>query len=269
MRIGGVAFGWMVLAGCFNSVAVKAPTGEKLQVSAGKFPHEVLDGVLKRVVNDQGRVDYDALAADRSELERYLVAVAEASPRTRPELFPTKEEKLAYWINGYNAYVLYAVTERPTMKSVNDDKTSFFYFTEYKFGEESGTPFVQSLYKLENEIVRPEFMEPRTHFALNCASAGCPELPPEAFMPDRLEEQLAREAKEFCAHPDKVKVNGNEVMMSQIFEWYGDDFKAAGGPVEFCRAWGRSDMPAAADAKLSFIPYDWALNAQPGKALFE
>src|SRR5262245_29618821 len=123
----------VLLGGCFSTVAVNAPQGDKLQVAPGGFPHQVFDGVVKKVVNDRGRVDYKTLAAERAELQRYLVAVADVSPHSNPELFPTKEDKLAYWINAYNAYVLYAVTERPTMKSVNDDATSFFYFTKYKF----------------------------------------------------------------------------------------------------------------------------------------
>jgi hypothetical protein len=254
----------LLLSGCFTTVALNAPQGERLAVTPGGFPHAVLDRVVKKVVNDRGRVDYKTLAADRTELVRYLAVVAEVSPHTHPELFPSEQERLAYWINAYNAYVLYAVTERPTMRSVDDDATTFFYFTRYRFGAEE-----LSLYDVENEVVRKEFAEPRIHFALNCASNGCPELPPEAFVPDRLEDQLAREAREFCAHPDKVRVDGDEVEMSQIFEWYSADFAAAGGPIELCRRWGRRDLPPADRADLSFITYDWTINAQTGRALFE
>lgn len=259
-----VAAGVLLLAGCFSTVAVHGPAGDKLAVTPGGFPHAVFDSVVKKVVNERGRVDYKTLARDRADLQKFLVAVADVSPHTHPELFPTEKEKLAYWINAYNAYVLYAVTERPTMKSVNDDPPNFFYFTKYKFGGEE-----ISLYDLENKVVRKEFTEPRIHFALNCASAGCPELPPEAFTPERLEDQLARETRRFCAHPDKVRVDGNNVEISQIFEWYSDDFTASGGPLEFCKKWGRSDLPAADQADLSFIPHDWTLNAQTGRALFE
>jgi hypothetical protein len=246
---------------CFTTQRLTRPP-EPLVVEAGRFPHEVLDGVLRKVVDDRGRVDYKALAADRGPLERYLWAVSEHSPHSHPELFPSEADKLAYWINAYNAYVLYAVTERPTMRSVNDDKTDFFYFTEYTLGGAS-----MSLYALENDVVRKEHAEPRIHFALNCASGGCPELPAEAFLPATLEAQLAREATEFCAHPDKVRAAAGVVEMSSIFDWYADDFVGSGGPVAFCRKWGNTTLPAG--AKPAFLPYDWALNAQPGKALFE
>lgn len=254
-------FAFVGVYGCFSTVQVPEPLGAKLTVEKGKFPHEVFDGVVKKHVDGQGRVDYVALAADRDDLVRYIGAIASVSPHSNPELFETKEEQLAYWINAYNAYVLFAVTERPRMVSVNDDKTDFFFFTEYRLGGES-----MSLYDLENEVVRKEFSEPRIHFALNCASGSCPELPPEAFVPARLEAQLARESKKYCAS-DNVKLEGNVVKMSQIFEWYKADFEAGGGAIAFCRAWGRDDLPA--DGRLEYIPYDWSLNAQPGKALFQ
>lgn len=250
------------VAACFSRVAVHPPPGEHPEVTRGRFPHEVLDQVLASVVDDRGRVDYLTLAANRRDLERYLAAVADVSPHSRPELFPTREDALAYWINAYNAYVLYAVTERPSMKAVDDDKTDFFYFTKYDLGDET-----MSLYELENEVVREEFADPRIHFALNCASLGCSELPAEAFTPARLEEQLHREAREFCADPKKVKVIDDDVEMSKIFEWYADDFEAAGGPLELCRAYGRDDLPAKEEAGVSFMPFDWTLNSQPNKSL--
>jgi hypothetical protein len=252
----------VLLGGCFNTVTIREPQGEPLPITKGHFPHEALNGVLAKYVNDHGRVDYKSLRGDRIDLERYIIAITKTSPHQDPSAFPTPQDKLAYWINGYNAYVLYAVTEHPTMHSVNDDAKTFFYFTKYKFGNEEW-----SLYTLENDVVRKEFKEPRIHFALNCASGGCPELPAEAFMPDKLEDQLTREATKFCANDKKVRVNGEEVEVSQIFEWYEDDFKASGGPVPFCKKYGRTDLQDG--AKIAFIPYDWSLNAQPGKALFD
>jgi hypothetical protein len=252
-----------VLTGCFSNVAVREPKGEALPISKGHFPHEALDGVLQKFVNDQGRVDYKALKADRNDLERYLIALTKTSPHQEPDAFPTVNDKLAYWINAYNAYVLYAVIERPEMHSVNDDAKTFFYFTQYRLGNENW-----SLYKLENNVVRKEFKEPRVHFALNCASGGCPELPNEAFTPDKLEDQLSQEATKFCASDKKVRIKDPKtVEFSQIFEWYGDDFAESGGPIAFCKKWGRTDLPDG--AQVTFIPYDWSLNAQPGKALFD
>lgn len=247
---------------CFSTVPLPQPAGEPLPIASGSFPHESLTSVLEKVVNDRGQVDYKALKADRGELERYIVALSKTSPHKDPIAFPTTEDKLAYWLNAYNATVLYAVTERPGMHSVNDDVKNFFYFTEHAFGDER-----LSLYKLETDVIRKEFGEPRVHFALNCASAGCPELPHEAFTPAKLEEQLARASKAFCTNEKRVRIEGNVVWMSQIFEWYADDFKNEGGPIAFCTKWGRNDLPSEAEVK--FIPYDWSMNAQASKGLWE
>lgn len=252
-----------LIAGCFSTAAIPSPGGEALEVSAGHFPHEAFDRVLRAHVDAQGRVDYRALRSDRSELERYLAAVAHVSPDSHPKLFGTNPERLAYWINAYNALTIYAVTERPRLHSVHDERFDFFYFTRYVVGGRK-----LSLYAIENDIVRERFSEPRIHMALNCASVGCPKLPAEAFVPDRLEEQLGREAVLFCAHPDKFRTEGPSVVLSQIFDWYAEDFVGSGGPVEFCRRWGRTDLPTQVkEVDLVFAPYDWALNAQPGRAL--
>ena len=248
------------LASCFTTKQITKPTGEIPKVEKANFPHIVFDAVLKKVVNDKGQVDYKALAADRKDLERYIYTLQQYSPHSHPDLFPTDADKLAYWINAYNANVLYGVTERPTVRSVINEKEDFFYFTKYTLG---GTGV--NLFDLENAIVRKEFKEPRIHMALNCASGGCPELPAEAFTPDKLEAQLTREATEFCKHPDKVRMKGDQAEVSQIFEFYKEDFPD--GPVKFCVKWGNDQLKP--DAKWTYIPYDWSMNAQTGKAMFD
>lgn len=246
--------------GCFSTVGLPSVQSQLPPPTPGSFPHDTLNALVRTHVDSEGRVNYAALRQDLQPLLQYLDVVARFSPRTDPELFPTEADALTYWINGYNAYVLYAVASQPELQSVNDDKAKFFYFTKYRFGGEA-----HSLYAVENDIVRKNFEEPRIHFALNCASGGCPRLPQEAFQSDRLESQLARESTRFCADPSKVQLKDGVVLMSQIFEWYAKDFEADGGAIEFCRKWGRSDLPASAE--LRFIPYDWALNAQPAPSL--
>jgi len=244
----------------FETVRIPPPAGPALPLPTAEnpssFPHEALDRVLKRFVDEQGRVDYPALTADRTELERYMVALAQTSPDKDSAAFPTDADRLAYWINAYNATVLYAVTAQPALTSVGDNKYKFFALTRYVFGEAA-----TSLYALENFIIRRRFDEPRIHFALNCASTGCPKLPAEAFMPNQLQNQLARETRAFCADPKKVRLHDGRIELSKIFEWYADDFEKDGGAVAFCQKWGRSDLPG--DAEIQFVPYDWSLNVQP------
>ena len=205
------------------------------------------------LVDDQGRVDYQKLSADRSALDRFVATIAVVGPTTRPELFPNRGDKLAYYINAYNALTLFNVINRlPKMKSVHDDSKDFFYFTTFQLDGSS-----ISLYKLENDIVRPEFEEPRVHFALNCASAGCPRLPSAPFLPGTLEAQLARETTRFLHETRNVRLDDGQVALSQIFEWYAEDFKPT--PLAWIQAQA-TDLGLPADAKVTHTPYDWALN---------
>jgi hypothetical protein len=257
--IGSVALGVLFAlgSGCTTTVAI-SPSPASAPPEAGRFPHEILDGLLLRVVDPAGRVDYATLRRPtaRAELERYLAALGETSPHQDPEAFPSRESRLAYWLNAYNACVLYGVIDRPELRSVKEVEKSFFYFTRYKLGDEE-----LSLYAIENEVLR-RMGEPRVHMVMNCAALGCPEMSDEALVPERLEEQLSMASARFCANPSKLRIDlTGQVAMSPIFEWYAADFDEAGGGLGFCRRFGRDDLPA--QAAVSYLPWDWSLNAQP------
>jgi hypothetical protein len=243
----------LVLAGCFHTVRPHVKV--EAVTEPGSFPHATFDAVLGAHVRD-GKVDYRAIAADRSGLDQYVAHLAAVSPTSDPELFPTKDDQLAYWINAYNALAITAVIDRPGLGTVVDDKVDFFYATRYLLGGEK-----VSLYKLENGIVRPTFQDPRVHFALNCQSGGCPVLPSVVFPAAGLDAFLEEEARKFCNNPAKVYVEGNVVHASQIFEWYAEDFEPAGGALAFLKKY-RSDLPEG--ATLEYIPYDWTLIATEG-----
>ena len=242
--------------GCFRTIQPAERIDEA--PAPGQFPNALLGEVLAARVDDAGLVDYKGIQEDRAGLDRYTSFVAAFSPADDPELFPSKNDKLAYYINAYNAYAITAVIDRPGLNTVIDDKVDFFYFTRYRLGKDK-----LSLFTLENGVVRPEFSDPRVHFALNCQSAGCPRLPAEAFDAAGLDEQLDGLTHEFVTNPDKVRVAEDGALeISQIFEWYADDFAAAGGAVAFINLHG-GGVPA--DATVRFIPYDWTLTAQDGR----
>jgi hypothetical protein len=223
----------------------------------GAFPHEIFDAVLRERVNAEGKVDYQGLQSDRGELDRYVAYLAVASPERDPELFPTRDDQLAYWLNAYNALAMTAVIDRPGLKSVVDNKVDFFYATRYVVGGRN-----LDLYRMENGVVRPTFQDPRVHFALNCQSEGCPVLPNSAFPAQGLDARLEEVTRAFVTDPRKVQVDGNTLRVSQIFEWYAEDFEAAGGAAGFVRKY-RDDVPES--PTLEYIPYDWALIAQEGR----
>ena len=241
-----------LLAACSDTITV---TGDSSRWAAlERFPYDDWAAVLAARVDDKGRVDYEGLRADRAGLDQFVAMLADVGPTRTPDLFPTEPDRLAYWINAYNACTLHQVLERWPIESVGDSKTKFFYWTRYVVDGEA-----RSLYAIENDIVRKQFDEPRIHFALNCASVGCPRLPNEPFLPRTLEAQLARETKRFLAEPRNVELKGDTLTLSKIFEWYADDFAPD------ARAWVAERRPALGSGpgtKVEFRAYDWALNKQ-------
>ena len=251
------------------------------------FSHELLESVQSSYVDELGRVDYASLAINRTDLERYYQLLASFSPDSHPELFPGDGERLVYWINAYNGAVLRAVLEYYPIVTVGDVKpprllffmpehSGFFYFQKLEFGGVE-----MNLYDLEHEIIRERFVDPRIHFAINCASNGCPRLPRHAFTVANLDAELDREARRFVAEERNVRVDGDAraLYLSSIFSWYEADF------IDWYKAQHQTDratlldvvrlyaspemapaLTAASDYDVRIIPYDWGLNDQ---ALFE
>jgi hypothetical protein len=211
--------------------------------------------VLARYVDAHGRVDYAALGAARAPLDRFVSLLGQVGPQTKPAWFPTREHQLAYYVNAYNAFTMFNVLNRlPALKSVYDEKLSFFVTTTFML---DGKPI--SLHALENDVVRPRFQDARVHFALNCASAGCPQLPATPFLPATLDATLDRETAKFLREPRNVEVRGQTVVLSNIFDWYKDDF--GGDPIAWIRR-AAPDLALPATKAYEVRPYDWSLNAQ-------
>ena len=173
---------WLVsaLAALLGSCTTIPPsrTADQLGSPPARFSNAAFDVVLRRYVDDRGLVDYAGLQAQPAPLNHYYDLVAAYSPDNAPPLFPTRNDALAYWINAYNAAVMRTVLEYYPIASVGDvdgwlpGKAGFFVLQRLTFGGETG-----SLYDLENTVIRGRYHEPRVHFALNCASRGCPRLP--------------------------------------------------------------------------------------------
>ncbi|MFN3201467.1 MAG: DUF547 domain-containing protein [Bradymonadia bacterium] len=243
----------MLGAACSSTVKPKVEIDPSKVSGMKSFDYTDWTEVLKTYVDDAGRVNYSALKANREGLDRFVALIAAAGPRKTPNLFKTKEDRLAYYINAYNALTMFNVINRlPKFVSVNDDPKNFFYFTEFVLDGQD-----IALYDLENKVIRPTFKEPRIHFALNCASVGCPQLPNEPFLPEKLEEQLTRETVKFLHEERNVKKVADRVLLSQIFEWYAEDF-----PPTVIR-WingSAADLEIPPDIRITYRPYDWTLN---------
>jgi hypothetical protein len=245
------------------------------------FSHDALEELLREYVTPAGQVDYDrwhGTADSVSQLDGYLSAVSKYSPDKTPDRFPERNDALAYWMYGYNAYVIKAVLDRWPLSSVTDVKApievikgmGFFYQLRFSFGGD-----YLSLLVVENDKIRARYKDARIHFVLNCASESCPVARPELPTGDALEELMTRAAGDFVNDPDNVSVDheGRIVFLSSIFKWYKKDFindlRAKGLPanrglVDYVATLAtgtlQSDLARAQDYSIEFRDYDWGLN---------
>jgi hypothetical protein len=224
------------------------------QSRAGLVDPAPWQAILSTYATGDGGFRYAALRgseADRARLEGYLEAVASA----RPERWP-RDAQLAFYLNAYNALVVKAVLSHWPLESVRAVE-GFFDGERHRVAGRSLT-----LNQLENDVIRSaRFDEPRIHFAVSCASAGCPPLSRRAYTASNLEAQLARRSRAFVRRTTRVGSSG--VRLSQIFEWFADDFGGERGVRAFVAA--RLDDAAAARVRdpsvpLRYTPYDWDLN---------
>ena len=223
-----------------------------LPATALGFDHKPLDAILRAHVRG-GRVDYAGIKArDADKLAAYVKAVGSASVSGM-----SKNAKLAFYLNAYNALVIKAVVDRwPGITSVMK-VPGFFKSKRYKVAGRTVT-----LDQLENKVIRPTFKEPRIHFALVCAARSCPPLPSRAFSASGLDKTLDRLARSFINSSRGVQVSGDTIRVSRLFEWYAGDFVAAAGSVgKFLARYHKTHADKLkAATKLDYLNYDWALN---------
>ncbi len=230
------------------------------------FAYTTWDTLLAAVVTPEGKVDYDRLLDERALLERFIEQLAAASPDSRPELFAGHDDTLAYWLNAYNAFTLHAIAAEYPITSVWKTREGrFFGLRNHDAGGER-----LSLDDIEHEILRQGFADPRIHFAINCGSAGCPPLHPDAFRGEGLGETLRRASEAFLASEWNCRFDhpSRRVHVSRIFRMYGEDFAGATGTREdyrrgvlrFVAEHTAIDPAAIADYEVVYNTYDWGLN---------
>lgn len=219
-----------------------------------KDPLEAWTSVLENYVNDKGQVDFISLNNDLADLHIYVNYISTANPAN----FVNDNERLAHYINAYNAMAMFGVIEAGLPKT-NDGaaKVNFFYLKRYVIDGET-----QSLYAYEEKIRK--LGDPRVHFVLNCMSVGCPVLPKQPFRGGNIQESLAAETLKFFADPSKLRIDSaNKVVhLSEILDFYTDEFVAySGSLLAFVNEHGKQNIPE--DFAVEYIPYDWTFNQSP------
>lgn len=250
----------MIMAGCAAEVLPPASQPIDPAVLTPEAAHEAWARVLKSGVDWRGRVDFKKIALQPGDLYFYIAYVARNSPKNHPELFPTLEDRLAYYLNSYNALAMYGIilSGFPTDFDGFWDRAGFFKFNKFVVGGEE-----ISLYDYENEVIRP-LGDPRVHFALNCMTVSCPVLPRVPFEGKILHKQLNDVARRFINNPGNVQPieAGGIIRLSEIFKFYEKDFvnpRTAPSLLAFINRYLDQKVPES--LKVEFIPYDWAVNS--------
>ena len=210
--------------------------------------HSIWNSLLQKHVSTDGFVDYKNFKTSEKYLDSYINTLQKAYSTI--DSF-SNDEKLAYWINAYNALTIDLILKNYPIKSIKDIKKPWNERL-WKFGDKW-----INLNEIEHKILR-KMNEPRIHFAINCASISCPNLLNEAFTAENLETQLAEVTKTFLEDQTKNIIAEKKLQLSKIFKWFAKDFKTEGSLIDFLNLYATIEI--SKKAKISYLDYDWGLN---------
>ena len=220
--------------------------------------HRLYTDLLSKFVKN-GFVDYQGLKKEEAQLNRYLgqLEKTDVEELSRPEQF-------AFYVNAYNAWTIKLILSAyPGIQSIKDLGTLFKSPWKKKIVRIKGQ--VLTLDNIEHDILRKRFKDPRVHFAVNCASKGCPPLRSEAYRGGILNRQLDQMARAFINDPARNRLDGRTLYVSKIFKWFAEDFddnivdyflKYAQGNLKKQLETGRREI------KIEYLNYDWSLNGE-------
>ncbi len=212
------------------------------------------------------RVRYTAWAANAGDIDALNAYVASLE-QDRPSRM-TRDERLAHWINLYNAVTLQIILENYPVRSIRDIRSQTLdprgLIGPWRTQRVTVEGRRLTLDQIENSILRPEFNEPRIHYAINCASIGCPNLAARAWRADTMDADLSEAARNYVNHPRGVSVDAQgRVRASTIYRWFAADFGAnAVGVLAHVRRHASPDLQArlSGSVAISGYGYDWSLN---------
>jgi len=218
--------------------------------------HSLYGDLLQKYAQN-GVVDYAGFKRDEARLDQYL----EVLKNTKTDSLD-RNDQFAFYINAYNAWTIKLIlTGYPGIDSIKDLSGLFKSAWEKEIARIDGK--VVTLDYLEHDILRPRFKDPRVHFAINCASKGCPPLISEPYRGDVLDRQLDRVTTDFLNDPERNRMEGKTLYVSKIFKWFKDDFSkdVVGFFLKYTEGSFRKDLAANRDKiKIKYLDYDWTLN---------
>ena len=248
-----------------------------VQVSAANaFDHSQWGTLLKEHVlplngGQASQVDYQGFADDKAQLDRYLADLSQVDNADFDNW--SKDEQLAFLINAYNAWTVDLIlTKWPDLDSIKDLGSFFRSPWSQSFIPLLGE--TRSLDDIEHTLIRgsDHYQDPRIHFAVNCASIGCPALRNEAYTGKRLDTQLDEQTRLFLQDHSRNRIDGGKLWLSSIFKWYREDFEKGwqgyssleqflvDHAVDLSLTSEEIQKLKDKDMTIRFLDYDWALN---------
>jgi hypothetical protein len=232
--------------------------------STTRIDHSAWGAFLKQyVVTDHpsgvNRVKYGSVSPeDRKSLDAYVAALEAAQVSA---LNPAEQK--AYWINLYNALTVKVILDHYPVESIRDIKSGLFKSGPWdkELLEIEGEKV--TLNDIEHRILRPIWEDNRVHYAVNCASMGCPNLQPEVYTLDNIEDLLQKAAREYVNHPRGARIEDGKLTLSSIYDWFQVDFGSSEREViEHLLLFAEDPLAAnlkGFDGKVRY-EYDWSLN---------
>jgi len=272
-----------------NSITIMSYGLEQVESESFDHSYSSYNNLLNQYVDDDAKVNYQGFIDQTAEFTAFLRTLGSVDENDFQTW--TEEQKLAFWINAYNAFTIKAIIDHYPIKR-SFSLVGLFYapsnsilqikgvWTKLQFRAVGRTV---TLEEIEHEILRKEFNEPRIHMAINCASISCPDLSSEAYTSGKLEEQLTEASIDFVNNPQKgvlVNMKNGKVKLSKIFKWFGEDFIKSYGNNNLFNNYSLKEnavLNFSADyinsdetkeylmnnkLKIGYLGYDWHLNEQ-------
>jgi hypothetical protein len=247
-RIHVVAVIMLLMLYAIKSPVCLAGTTQVEVVNEIGLDHSQFGDLLKKHVSATGAVNYAGLKKDVKLLDEYLKLLSSNVPASNV----SKNTRLAYWMNAYNAFTIKLIINKYPVASIKDISEKPW---DIKFIQLGGKTY--NLNAIEHDILR-KMGDPRIHVGINCASVSCPRLLNRAFTTENVNVELDKLTKGFIKDRSRNQITPNDIKLSKIFSWFKADFTKKGSLIDWINKY--SEVKVKSTAKVSYLKYDWNLN---------